>query len=258
MAVVGVAGLAGFLMVERRSRHPMLPIDIFASRQFTVANLVTVAMYAALGGVFFLLAVDLQQVLRYSPVGAGAALLPVTVILLLLSSRAGALSQRIGPRLPMSLGPAIVAVGLLMMRRIGAGAGYLPDVLPAVVVFGLGLALTVAPLTTTVLAAADARHAGVASGVNNAVARVSSLVAVAVLPALAGLSGDDYRHPAAFSAGFHSAVTMCAGLCLAAGLIALVGIRNEAAVAPATRPVGRDVCCPVDGPPVRRLAAPKP
>jgi EmrB/QacA subfamily drug resistance transporter len=261
-AVLGVAGLAAFLVVERRSRHPMLPIDIFASRQFTVANLVTVAMYAALGGVFFLLAVDLQQVLRYSPVGAGAALFPVTVIMLLLSSRAGALSQRIGPRLPMSLGPAIVAVGLLMMRRIAAGSTYPTAVLPAVIVFGLGLALTVAPLTTTVLAAADARHAGVASGVNNAVARVASLVAVAILPALAGLTGDSYRHPATFSAGFHTAVTICAGLCLAAGLIALAGIRNEGAVAPLPRAapdrVGRDVCCPVDGPPIRRLAAPNP
>ena len=236
----------------------MLPLDIFASRQFTAANLVTVAVYAALGGAFFLLAVDLQQVLRYSPLAAGASLFPVTVIMLVLSARAGALAQHIGPRLPMTVGPMVVAVGLIMMRRIGAGSTYLPDVFPAVIVFGLGLALTVAPLTTTVLAAADARHAGVASGVNNAVARVASLLAVATLPALAGLTGDDYRHPAAFSAGFHIAVTISAGLCLAGGLVALAGISNEGRVVAAATPAPDrpDSSCAIEGPPLRRLASP--
>jgi EmrB/QacA subfamily drug resistance transporter len=260
-AVVGAVGLIGFVVVERTGRHPMLPLDIFSSRQFSAANLVTVAVYAALGGVFFLLAVDLQQVLRYSPVAAGAALFPVTVILLLLSSRAGALSQRIGPRLPMTLGPLTVAVSLVLMRGIGAGARYLPDILPAIVVFGLGLALTVAPLTTTVLAAADPRHAGVASGVNNAVARVAGLLAVALLPALSGLTGRSYRHAAAFSAGFQTAVTICAVLCVVGGLIALVGISNETVAAankaPAGAPAGStaQTCCPIDGPPIRRLPA---
>jgi EmrB/QacA subfamily drug resistance transporter len=274
-SVLGVGGLLGFVLVERMGRNPMLPLDIFASRQFTAANLVTVAMYAALGGVFFLLAVDLQQVLKYRPVSAGAAMFPVTVILLLLSSRAGALAQRIGPRLPMTIGPAIVAVGLLLMRGIGPGAHYVPDILPAIVVFGGGLALTVAPLTTAVLAAADARHAGVASGVNNAVARVAGLLAVALLPALSGLTGDSYRHPAAFSSGFHTAMTICAGLCLVASMIALAGIRNEApvAAAPAVTPAtptpatvaaassataatfATHISCPVDGPPVRRVQA---
>ncbi len=253
-AVIGVAGLGGFILVERRGRHPMLPLDIFASRQFAVANLVTVAVYAALGGAFFLLAVELQQALGYSPLAAGAALFPVTVIMLLLSSRAGALAQRIGPRLPMSLGPMIVGAGLLLMLRIGPGAPYVPDILPAVIVFGLGLALTVAPLTSTVLAAADTRHAGVASGVNNAVARVASLVAVAILPLLAGLSGEDYRHPAAFSSGFHIAVTICAGLCVLAGMIALAGISNLP-VAP-SEGSETQTYCPVEGPPVRRLPAP--
>ncbi|HLY82979.1 MAG TPA: MFS transporter [Acidimicrobiales bacterium] len=259
-AVLGVVGLVGFVIVERRSRHPMLPLDIFASRQFTAANLVTVAVYAALGGVFFLLSVDLQQVLHYSPLKAGASLLPVTVIMLLLSARAGALAQRIGPRLPMAVGPCIVALGLLIMRGIGPGGHYVSDVLPAVVVFGLGLALTVAPLTATVMAAADARHAGVASGVNNAVARAASLLAVALLPILAGLTGDDYRRPAAFSAGFHNAVTIAAGLCVAGGLIAVVGISNKDRAAP--EPAGTDrkdgnvhLSCPVDAPPLRTLPA---
>ncbi len=188
-AVVGVLGLAAFVVVERRSAHPMLPLGIFSSRQFTAANLVTFVVYAALGGALFLLAVDLQQALRFSPMAAGAALFPVTVIMLLFSARAGALAQRIGPRWPMTIGPVIVTAGLLLMRRISPGGHYASVILPAVVVFGAGLALTVAPLTATVLAAADERHAGVASGVNNAVARAASLLAVAVLPAVAGLTG---------------------------------------------------------------------
>ena len=249
-AVAGVLALIGFVQVERRGRHPMLPIDIFRSRQFTAANLVTVVVYAALGGVFFLLAVDLQQALRYSPVAAGAALFPVTVIMLLLSARAGALAQRIGPRLPMTVGPLIVTAGLLLMLRIRPGGHYVGAALPAVVVFGLGLALTVAPLTATVLAAADERHAGVASGVNNAVARCASLFAVALLPALAGLTGASYRHPAEFSSGFHRALLIAAAGTLAGGVIAFFGIRNEGVPAAGG---AAPVClsCPVDGPPLR-------
>ena len=144
--VIGVGGLTAFVFFERNSAHPMLPVDIFASRQFTSANLVTVAVYAALGGTFFLLAVDLQQSLNYSPVAAGASLLPVTLIMLVFSSpRPAHLAQRIGPRIPMTVGPAVVAVGLLLMRRINPGGTYVADVLPAVVVFGCGLSLTVAP-----------------------------------------------------------------------------------------------------------------
>ena len=233
----------------------MLPLSIFSSRQFTVANVVTFAVYAALGGVLFLLAVDLQQVLGYSALAAGAAMLPITIIMLLLSSRAGALSQRIGPRLPMTAGPLIIAGGLLMMGRIGAGSDYATDVLPAVVVFGLGLALTVAPLTTTVLAAVDARHAGLASGVNNAVARVAGLLAVALLPALVGLTGSAYREPARFSDGFHTAVLIGAGLCVVGGLSAAVGITNPrraSTTGAASTPVDPEpLSCPLDAPTLR-------
>jgi EmrB/QacA subfamily drug resistance transporter len=250
-AVIGAAALAGFLLAEKIGRHPMLPLNIFRSRQFTAANLVTVVVYAALGGVFFLLAVYLQQVLHYSPVEAGAALFPLTLIMLLLSARAGRLAQRIGPRLPMTLGPAIVGVGLLLMRRIHVGGHYVDTVLPALVVFSLGLALTVAPLTATVLAAADARHAGIASGVNNAVARVAGLLAVALLPALVGLSGADYQRPGVFSAGFHTAVTISAGLAFAGALVALVGIRDPAPTEPQLSPVGTGLSCSVSGPPLR-------
>jgi len=172
-AVIGVAAMAGFVVTEHRSPHPMLPPKIFANRQFTAANLVTFAVYAALGSVFFLLVVNLQVVSGFTPLLAGVALLPITVIMLLLSARSGALAGRIGPRLQMTLGPLVAAGGALMFLRIGANASYLTEVVPAVVVFGLGLALIVAPLTTTVLAAAESRYAGIASGVNNAVARAA-------------------------------------------------------------------------------------
>ena len=180
-------------------------------------------------------------------------MLPITIIMLLLSSRAGALSQRIGPRLPMTAGPLIIAGGLLMMGRIGAGSDYVTDVLPAVVVFGLGLALTVAPLTTTVLAAVDARHAGLASGVNNAVARVAGLLAVALLPALAGLTGAAYREPVRFSGGFHTAVLIGAGLCVVGGLSAAVGITNprRAPTAGTTTTDPEPLSCPLDAPSLR-------
>jgi EmrB/QacA subfamily drug resistance transporter len=257
---VGIVGLIAFVLVERRSPHPMLPVGIFASRQFTAANLVTFAMYAALSGALFLLAVDLQQALRFSPMAAGSALFPVTVVMLLLSARAGALAQRIGPRLPMTVGPLIVTAGLLLMRRIVPGGHYVAQVLPAVVVFGLGLALTVAPLTATVLAAADERHAGIASGVNNAVARAAGLFAVALLPALAGLTGESYRNPVAFSNGFHTALLIAAGGTFVGGIIAYFGIRNPGPVgepnASASRPLSpTPTACPIDGPTLRHEPA---
>jgi Na+/melibiose symporter-like transporter len=226
----------------------MVPLGIFSSRQFSGANLVTFAVYAALGGVFFLLVVFLQVVLRYSPLAAGAAILPVTLLMLGLSARAGALAQRIGPRGPMTAGPLVVAVGIFGMSRLGPGDHYLTAVLPAVFVFGLGLTLTVAPLTATVLAAADVRHAGVASGINNAVARVAGLLAVAVLPLAAGLVGNDFRNPAAFAHGFRTAALVAAGLAAAGGVLAWFTIRNVDTPLPADRS-GRH--CALDAPPLR-------
>jgi MFS family permease len=244
----GVAGLLAFVVVERRSSHPMLPVDVFASRQFTAANLVTFAVYAALGGVFFLLVLHLQIVAGFTPLVAGLSLLPVTVAMLLLSARAGALAQRIGPRLPMTVGPLLCAAGLLLMLRIGAGSTFVADVLPPVVVFGLGLSLTVAPLTATVLAAASTRHAGVASGVNNAVARTAGLLAVAALPVVAGISGDDYRDPAAFADGFAIAMAVSAGLLVLGAVISALTISDaEVQAAPAPE---RESHCAVDGPPL--------
>lgn len=226
-AVVGVAALVGFVVVERRARHPMLPLGIFRSMQFTGANFVTLAMYAALGGMFFLLATYLQTSLGYSPVASGLAMLPVTVLMLLLSERAGALAARIGPRIPMTVGPLVVSVGLVLMARIQPGTSYYATVLPAVVVFGLGLALTVAPLTATVLAAVGVHLAGVASGVNNAVARAAQLLAIAVLPVVAGITGDDYNDPVAFADGFRTAAFVTAGLAAVAGMVSWVTIRAD-------------------------------
>ena len=253
-AAVGLGALAGFLLVERRGRHPMLPLDIFASRQFSGANVMTLAMYAALGGMLFLLATYLQTALGYSPVESGLSLMPVTLLMLVLSAKAGDLASRIGPRRPMTLGPLVVAAGLGLMARIQPGTSYAATVLPAVVVFGLGLALTVAPLTATVLAAADERHAGVASGVNNAVARVAQLLAVAGLPVVAGITGDNYTDPAAFASGFGVAATVTAGLAAVAAAVSWTTISDgvlagEPAPAP---PPEKHYHCAAEAPPLRR------
>lgn len=226
-ALVGVLGLAGFFAVERLGRHPMLPLSVFTVRRFTAANLVTFVVYAALGGVFFLLVVVLQTSLGYSPLAAGAASLPVTALLLVLSSRTGALAQRIGPRIPLTVGPLVIAAGMLLMLRIRPGAGYLGAVLPAVVVFGLGLATTVAPVTAAALASLDERQAGLASGVNNAVARMAGLLAVALLPPIAGLTGDAFQQPQTLTAGFHTAMLVTAGLAVAGGLLAFLTIPDD-------------------------------
>jgi EmrB/QacA subfamily drug resistance transporter len=226
LTVAGVAVLGLFVLVEHREARPMLPPGIFGSRQFTGANLVTFVQYGAMGGVFFLLPVELQSASGFSPLVAGAALLPVTVLMLLFAARSGAIAARIGPRLQMTAGPVLVGVGLLLLRRVGVGASYWVDVLPAVVVFALGLVVVVAPLTATALASAPAEHVGLASAVNNDVARVAGLLAVAVLPAAAGISGAAYLHPAELAAGFRTAVTVAAALSLVAAAIAAALIRN--------------------------------
>lgn len=250
--VVGVLALLALVFHLRRAADPLVPPVLFASRQFTAANVVTLCVYAALGALFFLLVLNLQVVAGFSPLLAGAALLPVTVLMLLLSSRSGALAQRIGPRLQMSVGPLIAAAGLLLTLRIGPGASYWVDVLPAVTVFGLGLATLVAPLTAAVLAAAPTRLAGIASGVNNAVARSAGLLAVAVLPAAAGLTDADYRSAAEFAAGYRTATLLNAALLVAGALTAGLGIRNrlEPVSLPVRRPSTLHHClsCPVEGP----------
>jgi MFS family permease len=261
--LVGVLAVGAFVQVERRSPHPLVPPTLFANATFTVANAVTLLMYGALGVVFLLLVLQLQIVAGFSPLAAGTALLPVTAVMLVFSSRVGALAGRIGPRLLLTLGPLVAAAGSLLMLRVDADTSWWLDVLPAVLVFGAGLALTVAPLTATVLDAAPDRFAGSASGVNNAVARAAGLLAVAVIPGLAGISGADYTDPAAFDAGFRVAIMIAAGLLAAAALLAgtLIGRQPLSVPEPARERVRIEDClhCCVTGPQLHpRPAAARP
>jgi MFS family permease len=226
---------------------------MFADRTFTVSNLLTFVVYAGLGGVFMLFVLQLQTSLHYSPTAAGLAGLPITVLMLALSARAGRLAQRYGPKWFLVGGPMVIAAGTLMLRGVVPGVSYFGTVLPAVVVFGLGLSAVVAPVTATVLAAAADRHAGVASGVNNAVARTGSLLAVAVLPAVAGLHGDSYADAASLTSSWRMAMAVCAGLMVAGGLLAL-GVRgnvlaDEGETSTEAPHPGDCMHCGVEGPP---------
>ena len=231
----------------------MLPLDIFASPLFRATNLVTFAVYAALGGVFFWLVLNLQVVAGYQPLAAGLSLLPVTLVMLLLSSRMGALAQRIGPRLPMTVGPLLCALGVAGMTRIGHDASYVVVVLPPVVIFGLGLSLTVAPLTATTLAAVPDQHAGLASGVNNAVARVAGLLSIAVLPIVAGLGGEAYRNPGLLGPAYRTAMWTCAALLATGAVLAAAFVRSPLATPRAVPlpPEPERWYCGVDGPPMQ-------
>jgi EmrB/QacA subfamily drug resistance transporter len=223
----GVALLAIFTVVELREPTPMLPMRLFRSQQFSAANAVTIVVYGSLGGIFFLLPVELQQGAGFTPLAAGASLLPVTAMLLLLSSRMGRYAAKRGPRLQMTVGPIVAAVGVTLLARVHPGASYVSAVLPGILVFGLGMAITVAPLTATVMAAAPPRDVGVASAVNNDVARTAALFAVAVLPALSGITAAAYKSPTALSNGFHHAVWIAATLCALGGVLAGLLIRND-------------------------------
>ena len=234
--VIGVALLGGFLVHERRTRHPMLPPAIFRSRQFSGANAVTLLVYAALGGLFFLLMLQLQNVMGYSALRAGAALLPINGLMLLLSSTAGRLSMRIGPRWPLGIGAMIAALGMLLLARVQPGTTYLSAVFPGLLVFGLGLAILVAPLTAAVMGAVPEEEGGVASGVNNAVARLAGLLATAALPLAAGIGLSAPGADAAFGAGYARAMRLAAALCAAGAVVAVLTIRRGAAVAPTLHP----------------------
>ena len=228
---LGMVAAGAFVAVERSSDHPLVPLGLFASRQFSAANGMTLLVYAALGALFFFLTLQLQTVLGYGPLPSGLATLPITALMLLLAARGGRLAGRIGPRLPMTLGPLICAVGAALLAGVDADSSYWTAVFPGVTVFGLGLSLLVAPLTATVLDAAPDRYAGVASGVNNALARAGSLLAVAALPALLGLSGADYARAEAFSDAYAAAMWLCSGLLALGGLVSWLLIRNPIEVA---------------------------
>jgi EmrB/QacA subfamily drug resistance transporter len=228
IALLGVVLLGGFWQIERRTPNPMLPPSLFRSAQFTGANVTTFVVYAGLGVAFFLVVVQLQIGLGYSALEAGAALLPVTIVSLLLSPTMGALSQRIGPRVPMTVGPVVVAAGLLAFSNVGAGDTYLTGVFPATVIFGLGLSITVAPLTAAVLGALEERHVGVGSAANYAVARLAGLLAIAVLPTVAGV--ELAAGPDGNLLGYGTALRLSAAVCAIGGAVAAATIRNARAV----------------------------
>jgi EmrB/QacA subfamily drug resistance transporter len=255
--VGGIIALISFVVVERSRRHPLLPLEMFRSRQFTAANAVTFFIYGALGGTLFLLPIQLQRVVGLSALESGSALIPMTIVMLLLSSLAGRLAQRVGPRLPMTVGPLVAAIGLALLVRVAPGGGYWFTIFPAVVVFGLGLSITVAPLTATVLAAAGPEHAGIASAVNNDVARAAGLLAVAILPPVAGITGTGGLDPYLLSRGFQRAMWVAATLAAAGGVLSYLTIRDDSVAAgmsgTSAPDLARHLSCPLDAPPFRGL-----
>ena len=251
--VVAAVAAPVFLVVEHRRANPMLPLRLFRSRQFSGANGVTFAVYGALGGALFLLPVELQIVKGYSPLESGVALLPLTLVMLAFSARSGALSARIGPRLQMTVGPLIVGAGLALLTRATNPGSYWSQVFPAVLVFAVGLAVTVAPLTSTAMGAAPPEHSGVASAINNVVARAAGLLAVAVLPLLAGLTGAAALSGTELAHGFRTAMVISGAFCAAGGLVAALTIRNPARTPAAVAAAKNEEPtwhCGVSGPPV--------
>ncbi|MER7795149.1 MFS transporter [Streptomyces sp. NPDC097640] len=252
-ALLGVLLGVAFVYVERRrASDAMLPLDIFSSHQFTAVNAVTLCVYAAFSGFFFLSVLQLQVVVGYSALAAGTALLPTTVLMLLLSARAGELGRRIGPRIPLTVGPLLCAVGMLLMTRAGPGAVYWRDVLPALLVLGLGMVALVAPLTATVLASVEVERAGLASGINNAAARAAGLISVAALPLLAGMGPEAYRSAHQFQATFDRAMPICAGVLVLGAVVAWCTVRPDVLEQGAVEPA------PAAGPPAGPAAAPPP
>ena len=242
--VVGTIAAALFLLRERRAREPMLPLELFRSRTFSAANMLTFVVYGAFGGALFLLTVLLQTALGYSPLMAGLASLPVTIIMLLFSARSGAVAQRIGPRLPLTVGPLVIAASLLAMHTIDIDSAYLTGVLPCVLLLAVGLVIVVAPVTATTLAAAPDERAGVASAVSNAVSRTGQLFAIALLPAIGGLQGNEYDDPTAIVSAFQTAVLFSAGLCVIGAVIAWLMIDNDCLE-------GRELSAPAPDPHLR-------
>lgn len=224
---VGVLVLVAFVVVEARVPHPMMSLSIFRSRQFSATNGATLFIYGALGASLFLVGLVLQDAMGYSPLEAGAATVPITIVMLLFSARSGAVAQRIGPRIPMTVGPLVIAVSLVLMTRIEPGGTFAGVVLPAILAMGIGLAITVAPLTATALASVDDRQTGLASGVNNAVARTGQLLAVALIPLIAGFAPGIEVEPSALVDALHRvALAAAVGVVIAAGL-AFAFVRSD-------------------------------
>lgn len=249
LLAVAVIGAVLLWRVERGRHNAVIPGDVLAVRPVLVANAITFVVYGGMGVLFFLLSLQLQVTARWSPLAAGSALLPVTLVMLVLSARAAVVARRIGPRIPLTVGPLVMAAGMLLLRRVGPDASFVDDVLPGVLVFGAGLVAVVAPVTATALGQAPSTKAGAASALNNAVARTGSLLAVAAVPAVVGLNGDALGDPARLDAGFDRALVVAAASVAAGGLIAFVGLARRAQMSPALTPEGPH--CSVDGPVTR-------
>jgi EmrB/QacA subfamily drug resistance transporter len=245
--ILGLASFAAFILYERRAKAPMLELELFTHRNFAVGNVETFTMYAGLGILFFFLVIFLQQVAGYSALESGLATLPVTVVMFLTSRRFGALADRYGPRFFIGPGPLVSCAGILLLLRTGLDTSYLTDVLPAMLVFAFGLALTVSPLVATVLADADERDAGIASAVNNAVARVAGLMGVSVVGVVVAhtLVGDTFAATEESVRAFHQVVLICAVLVAVGGVVGAIGIANpRRAVAAAACSGGQLVAVP--------------
>lgn len=245
VCVIAATASVAFVRRMTHTAHPLVPPALFDSRDFTVTNLATTSMYAAIGVAFFLVAYELQVGVGWSALASGTALLPATALMLIGSSRSAALAAKFGSRPQLAIGPVLVAVGLTMLSRVGPGATWSTDVLPGTLVFGVGLVTFVAPLTATVMSSVSVDHVSTASGVNNAVARTSGLVALAVIPAVSGLATASGA--AAVTESFGLAMRIAALVAVLAAPVALIGLRpgGGTAVSP------RRIYCPVDGPPIQ-------
>ncbi|REK23981.1 MAG: MFS transporter [Actinobacteria bacterium] len=244
-AALSVVAAVGLIRLEPGQDHPMIPFGLFRNREFAAANLITLLVYGGMGVVFFLLSIQLQVTAGWSALEAGMALVPVTVLMLLLSSRAGDLSSRIGPRWPLSIGPLAIAGGMLLFTRIGPSASFLTDVLPGAVVFGLGLSASVAPVTATALGSVPDDRSGAASGTNNAVSRIGQLLTVAAIPPLVGLTGGALSDPAQLNEGFPPAMQIGAVLVTLGSVAAFFMLREPDR---STEGEGHHPQCSVDAP----------
>jgi EmrB/QacA subfamily drug resistance transporter len=223
--IVGLGALGLFFRHESRTPQPMLPLGLFRVRNFSVGNLATLSIYGGLSVATFLITVFIQQVGGYTAIEAGLALLPITLIMFVLSPRFGMLSGKHGPRIFMALGPIVAGVGFLTMLRIGQHVNYVTELLPGVILFAFGLSATVSPLTAAVLGSIDKQEAGIGSAVNNAVARIAGLVAIAALATITGATLD--------VSGFHRGIGAAAILLIVGGVVSAIGITNKAVPAPA-------------------------
>jgi hypothetical protein len=242
---LAAVGSAAFVYRMLRIPHPLVPPALFRSRPFTVTNLATVSLYAAIGVSFFLVAYQLQVGAGWSALRAGTALLPATVLMLLLSARSGGLAQRIGPRPQLTVGPMLVAAGLVLLSRVGTDASWARDVLPGAILFGLGLVTFVAPLTATVMGSVSPDQVSTASGVNNAIARTASLAALSVIPVVSGLTSA--TDASEVTAAFRVSLVIAAVIAVGAAPVCFVGLSPH----PRGRRSARRTYCPVDGPPLQ-------